>query len=111
MKIDSILVDVVAAAKAAPELAKLRKAAVGVETMFLKDLLSVMRKSVPKTNLGKDSGGQMFRDLHDQTLAETVGKAGAMGFSAMLEKSFGQAVIKNARAQALAEINSKQESK
>lgn len=104
MNINSLMINISAAQKAAPEMARLRKAASGVEGMFLKDLLGTMRKSTPHLAIGKEFGGEMFRDMLDQTLAETAGSTGAVGIASLLEKSFGKTVFAQARAQTLREI-------
>ena len=66
--------------------AALQKAAQGFESYFLHQLLQEMRKSVPKDEELPDEGNQqqIFQDMLDQNLSDTVSKRGDFGIGRML---------------------------
>jgi flagellar protein FlgJ len=90
-----------AATDAAAQLEKLKKAAQDVEAVFLKDLLAVMRRSVPKSEIGGSMGAEMYQDMLDQALAESVASQGSFGIGRMLYRQLAPAVGRDAFVQAL----------
>lgn len=96
MRLDFLNREIATAQKAQPELKKLKKASQGIESMFVKDLLTAMRKSVHKTNWGKDFGGDIYQDMFDQSLAESAGKTSMIGIGKMLNDQFAKAVWREA---------------
>lgn len=69
-----------------PAHAKLKKATEGFESYFLHQLLVEMRKTVPKDTESKDDAHQeeTFRDMMDQTLADTISHRGDFGLGKMM---------------------------
>lgn len=65
---------------------KLKKATEGFESYFLHQLLVEMRKTVPKDTEAKDDAHQeeTFRDMMDQTLADTISRRGDFGLGKMM---------------------------
>ena len=64
------------------EEAKLKKACKDFEALMLKQMLEVMRKSVPKDGLF--SGGyaeEVFQSMQDDKLAEHLAQSGGLGFA------------------------------
>jgi flagellar protein FlgJ len=64
----------------------LKKATQQFEGYFLHELLKEMRKTVPEDKLlGDDGHGQeIFRDMMDQTLSETLSQRGDFGLARMM---------------------------
>ena len=93
MRIEPQLLDALALAKAKPELDRLKKAADGVESMFVKDLLAAMRKGTGKSMFGEGYGSQIYQDMFDQALSDSIGKTGMLGISKMLSTQFAKAVL------------------
>lgn len=83
MRIDKALESALAAAHAAPQVAKLRKATQGVEQIFLKQLLSQMRQS--SLNGEESYGMGMYKDMMDDALAGAVSKRGDFGVAKQLQ--------------------------
>ncbi len=69
-----------------PAHVKLKKATEGFESYFLHQLLVEMRKTVPKDTESKDDAHQeeTFRDMMDQTLADTISHRGDFGLGKMM---------------------------
>lgn len=99
MRLDQIGITVETARKALPEVKKLDRAVKGIESMFLKDLLATMRKSVGKTSLGKGYGSELYQDMFDQALAESASKTGSLGIGAMVKRDFSKTIWRQALAQ------------
>lgn len=83
---------------AKPELAKLKKATDGFETMFVKKLLTEMRKGVKEVSFGDSTGSEVYQDLMDQAVAESVSKGGSLGIGKILYKQFAPQIIAQAQA-------------
>ena len=64
----------------------LKKATQQFEGYFLHELLKEMRKTVPEDKLlGDDGHGQeIFRDMMDQTMSESMSKRGDFGIAKMM---------------------------
>lgn len=72
-------------------LAELKKATQGIEALFVKDLLSAMRRAIPKESLGASmAGGDIYRDMFDEALAESIGKSNALGIGQILYNQFSR---------------------
>ncbi len=72
----------------------LKKATEGFESYFLHQLLVEMRKTVPKDTELKDDAHQeeTFRDMMDQTLADTISHRGDFGLGKMLYDQLSNSV-------------------
>lgn len=77
-----------------PAHAKLKKATEGFESYFLHQLLVEMRKTVPKDTETKDDAHQeeTFRDMMDQTLADTISKRGDFGLGKIMYDQLSKTV-------------------
>jgi len=78
----------------------LKKATEQFEGYFLHQLLTEMRKTIPKDTLLADDGNgkQIFQDMMDQTVSENMSKRGDLGMAKMmydqLAPSLGKAADK-----------------
>lgn len=100
MRLDSIGPAIEAARRAAPEIAKLNKASRSIEAMFIKDLLSTMRKSVSKTPLGGQGyGSEVYQDLFDHALSESAAKTGSLGIGRTFSRDFAKTIWRQALAE------------
>ncbi|MBM3463045.1 MAG: flagellar biosynthesis protein FlgJ [Armatimonadetes bacterium] len=71
--------------KKAREDAKLKEAVQQFEQVFLKQLFSEMRKSVPKTNLmGEGKEQEMFEGMLDDERAKAWSQSGGIGLADMM---------------------------
>ena len=83
------------AAQAGPERdanagAQAREAAQQFEGLLLRELLKILRKTAPDSTLsGSGFSGQMYTQMMDDALAESLSKAGGVGLAPILEQSFG----------------------
>lgn len=98
------------ALQAAPTVAKLKKATSDLEGVFVKDLIGVMRRSIPKASLGQGYGTEIYDDLFNQAIADSVSKSGTFGFGSMLFRqlspnAFAQEVQRLAREAADSQPN------
>lgn len=84
------------AKEAAPKLAKLKGVANNIEAVFLKQLISEMRKGVKKVSLGQSYGGDMFQDMMDQQLADSASKSGNFGIGKIIYQQFSKDVLRQA---------------
>jgi peptidoglycan hydrolase FlgJ len=80
----------------AKELANLKKACEQFEAVFAKQLLSEMRKGVQETKIGDQAGSAIYKDMMDQTIADSVAHQGALGIGQMLYKQFEKQVAAGA---------------
>ncbi|MBX3119899.1 MAG: rod-binding protein [Fimbriimonadaceae bacterium] len=92
MQIKIALKDALIAKQAEPQIQKLAKATEGVEAMFLKDLLGIMRKSVLKTDKPMP-GSDIYYDMLDQALSENMAKKGSLGISKMMMETMKPAIL------------------
>ena len=76
---------------------KLRKACSDFQATLLGYMLKTMRKSVPRSNLlGNGYGGEIFTDLFDMKVAESISASSGFGMDRMLFKQLApQALGKN----------------
>lgn len=84
----------------APKLDELKNATTGIETMFMKNLLTEMHKGM-KTSLSGDDSNQseIYQDMMDQALAEGMGKSGSLGIASSLYKNLAPKVMREAQAE------------
>jgi Rod binding domain-containing protein len=76
-----------------PKLDQLKKATQDVEAIFVKDLISAMRRAVPKSEVGTGFGSEIYEDMFDLALAQSAGKTGSMGIGKMIYRTMSPAVI------------------
>ena len=79
-------IDTPASAPLDPAHADLKKATQQFEGYFLHQLLTEMRKTVPKDALLADDGNgqQIFQDMMDQTLSDTMSRRGDFGMAKVM---------------------------
>lgn len=97
IRLDSTLKAVLVGMDAHKDLKKLERAVQGVEQLFVKQLLAQMRKMAPSTG-GDSYGMEMYRDMMDDALAESVSKRGGFGISKQLEDVMKPAIVREAFA-------------
>ena len=79
-------IDIPAAAPTDKAHLELKKATEQFEGYFLHQLLTEMRKTIPKDTLLTDDGNgkQIFQDMMDQTISENMSKRGDLGMAKMM---------------------------
>lgn len=83
-----------------PKLKTLKRATDGFETLFVKNLLSEMRKGMKEVNLGGDkTGSDMYKDMMDQAIADKLSSKGSLGVGKILYKDFAPKVVAIERQQ------------
>jgi len=96
------------AAVAAPVGAKLKKASQDIEAIFMKDLLTAMRRTSPHKAMGSSYGSDMYMDLVDQAISQDAAKSGTLGIGKTIYRQMApmaiQAAIRNAAASGKAEL-------
>ena len=78
------LADLKLAAKGASHSEALKEAAEQFEGLFIQQMLSAMRKTVPEDGLFSSAEEGTFRDLADQQLAQDLAKSGDFGIAEAL---------------------------
>jgi Rod binding domain-containing protein len=58
--------------EAAPKLKQLKDACTGMEAAFMKTLVSQMRKGAGDVHFGQEFGGDIYRDMFDDTLSNLL---------------------------------------
>ncbi|MGV3614636.1 MAG: rod-binding protein [Fimbriimonas sp.] len=101
MRLDPALRTALAGSQSAPQLQKLQKATAEMEASFMKQMLSVMRSASQEDPKGQQYGGQTFRDMCDDALANAVTGRVGLGIGREVMKSAGPEVIR----QRLEEMN------
>jgi peptidoglycan hydrolase FlgJ len=74
------------------ELAGLKKACEQFEAIFAKQLLGEMRKGVKEAMIGDQAGSAIYKDMMDQSIADSIAHQGALGIGKMLYKQFEKQV-------------------
>ncbi len=74
------------------DLVALKKACEQFEAVFAKQLLSEMRKGVQETSLGDQAGSDIYKDMMDQAIGDSMAHQGALGIGQMLYKEFAAQV-------------------
>ncbi len=76
----------------------MHKACQGFEAIMLKQLLTAMRKSVPKDGLFKTGYAEdMYNSMHDDQLARNLSSGEGMGIANMLYKQISGEIKHTAR--------------
>lgn len=72
----------------------LKKACDGLESSFLKQMLTVMHQTVQETKLGgDDTGADNYKSMFDDAIANKLAERGALGISKMtFHATAGQAL-------------------
>ncbi len=91
---------ILTAKEAAPALQKLKRATRDMEALFLKDLLSIMRRSLPKPPFGEAPGKAIYEDLFDGAVADAAAKSGRFGIGAALYQRLSPSVAREAAQRA-----------
>lgn len=75
------------------DLEGLQQAATQFESLFYGQLIRAMRATVPENSLWNDGGAtKIYRQLHDQALADRMADGGGLGIAALIVRQFaGQA--------------------
>lgn len=68
----------------------LRKASQDFESLFVSQIYSAMRKTVPEGGLLGNSGERMFRDMLDSEMANQAAAAGSLGIGEMLYRQLSK---------------------
>lgn len=64
---------------------ELKKAAEDFESLFLQQMLSAMRKTIPESDLfGDRKAEEMFETMLDEEMSKNMAKAGGIGLSDMI---------------------------
>lgn len=74
------------------ELRDLKKACEQFEAVFAKKLLSEMRRGVKETQIGDQAGSEIYRDMMDQAIADSIAHRGSLGIGDLLYKQFEKQV-------------------
>ena len=70
--------------RAAPRLKELKKACDGMESAFLKQMLTAMHRTVQETETGgDDTGMDDYKGMMDDALADRLAERGTLGISKM----------------------------
>lgn len=79
------------------DLKKLKKSCDGIESSFLKQMLTAMHKTVAETKLGgDDTGEENYRDMTDNAIADTLAQRGTLGISKMTYAATSARVLNDA---------------
>ncbi|MFC1692550.1 rod-binding protein [Candidatus Latescibacterota bacterium] len=91
------------------EKARLLKATEGFEAIFIREILSTMRSSLQDGGMfGDGIAGQIYGDMMDNAIAETMSKRSALGLSDMLYRTLVKNIESKEKNNAQ-ELNSTQE--
>lgn len=77
----------VTAAPDHPRIAELKRAAQGIETMFVKLLAAQLRKDGLGGFFGGGTAGEIYADFMDQAIAETLAKGRGIGIANLVTKT------------------------
>lgn len=72
----------------------LREVAQQFESLFMSMMLKGMREASPEGGLFDDEGTKFYQDMFDQQLSVDLGRKGALGVAAMLERQLSPAAPK-----------------
>lgn len=70
-----------------PRIAELKRAAQGIETMFLKLLAAQLRKDGFGGFFGGGTAGEVYADFMDQAIAESLAKGRGIGIANLVAKT------------------------
>jgi len=83
---------------------EVRKAAQGMETMFLDYLMQTMRKTVPKSEMSLDGGpSEIYQGMLDSESAQRAARAGGVGLADQIVAYLQQGRYTQSRAAAATE--------
>jgi len=82
-----------------PRLAELRKAAQGIETMFVKILAGQLRKDGFTAFFGNGTAGEIYADFMDQAIADSVSKGKGIGFAEKVYRTLEPRVLQRIAAE------------
>jgi len=74
---------------AAPDMAKLRKAAQAFEAVFLRQMIGSMRSASLGDGILDSSATEQFRDMSDSQTADAMASKGVLGVADLLVKQLG----------------------
>lgn len=94
MRMDLVLRQASATKAASPKLAELKQSADGLEATFAKSMLAAMRRANPESHLGQSLGGDMFRDMFDEKLVESVSGKFGLGLSRAVMRQLGPELVR-----------------
>jgi flagellar protein FlgJ len=77
-------VSTVSSAATSPQHKQLEQAAQAFEAIFLRNMISAMRKSSIGDDLMSNSGGDQFRDMMDDHIADDMAKGSGLGIAELL---------------------------
>lgn len=80
-----------AQAATSKELNGLKKACEQFEAIFAKQLLGEMRKGM-QDQLSKTPGGEIYKDMMDQAIADSMAHQGSLGIGKILFNQFSKAL-------------------
>lgn len=75
-----------------PQLARLRKATDQLESFMFKQMLSTANSGTSSL-FGKVPGGEIYRDMFEQSIADSMAQRGALGISNTLFEKTSQAAM------------------
>ena len=84
-----------------PQLNKLKASCEGLESSFLKSVVQMMRKSAGDVHFGKDLGGDTYKSMFDDSLADILAQRDTLG----VEKSMYGPMASRVLAQQTARTN------
>lgn len=93
MKIDNITnkLSIITKQESGSDDAKLKKACRDFESMLIHQMLKEMRKSVPETDFfGSDKSEQIFTEMIDQEMANSIADTGSMQIAKILYSQFSE---------------------
>jgi Rod binding domain-containing protein len=82
-----------------PRIAELKRAAQGIETMFIKLLVTQLRKDGFGGFFGGGTAGEIYADFADQAIAETIAKGRGVGIAEMIRKTLEPRVLQRIAAE------------
>ncbi|MCO5296662.1 MAG: rod-binding protein [Fimbriimonadaceae bacterium] len=92
MRLDAMLQVGEAVHMAAPEFAKLKRATQQIEAMFFKDMLATMGAGKADSS-GGGFGADIYKDMFNQSLSETLSQRGSLGIGQMIYRPMGKALL------------------
>ena len=97
VNLNRAFLEIGAIGKSQVELQKLDKATKDIEALFFKDLMSAMRQGMPQTSFGDNYGGEMFKDLFDQSVSSALSQTGSLGIGKVIFRSLAPNVVAQVR--------------
>lgn len=98
MLIESLVKSANLSEKVKAELTKLKNATQDIESIFFKDMMSAMRKTVPESSIGSSYGADIYQDLFDTAISKTASSTGSFGLGELLYKQMSKIVIAQEKA-------------